>query len=304
MPRTSFGFTTTFMLSLLVAAGCTQAPTPQVVPESPAEPHETSASAPTADESQEGADAEGATAAPEKKDDSVIVIESAKTGRGKSTLWEAAVAARESRKTAQRPVASVTNENLHEYQDAELTFAEPSEEPEIPETTEGEGTADAPGAAEESADDEEPTAADRGEQYWKDLVLDIRLRLRAAVDEIEELEGEVESLRRSFYAEDDPYIRDGRIKPAWDRAIGRLASTRRRVRSLRQELAEALEDGRRAGALAGWLREGIELEPSYEEQREASGEADGGGLSIHESREPDTVEPHELPNTNPDEPPR
>lgn len=301
------GLAFALILGLLATTGCTQAPTPQLLPDASAStpespPEQAVSPEETPDEAGDGQaeQAEDGVETEKESDSSVIVIETGTARGSKRTLWEAAVAAREARKTARPPVASVTNENLHEYQDAELTFAEPSTAPEgDQEDDEAAGEA----ADGEESEAEEPAPERQDEQYWRSLVLDIRLRMRAAFDEIETLDAEVASLRTSFYAEDDPYIRDGQIKPAWDRAIGRLASTRRRVTSLRQELEEALEDGRRAGALAGWLREGIELEPSFEEERAVTGETDGGGLSIHESQELDTVEPDEPSNTTPEDPP-
>jgi len=306
------GLAFALILGLLATTGCTQAPTPQLLPEAststPESPPDQAVSPEeTPDEAGDGQaeqpdQAEDGVEAEKESDPSVIVIETGTARGSKRTLWEAAVAAREARKTARPPVASVTNENLHEYQDAELTFAEPSTAPEG-DQEDDEAAGEAADGEESEAEAEEPAPERQDEQYWRSLVLDIRLRMRAAFDEIEKLDAEVASLRTSFYAEDDPYIRDGQIKPAWDRAIGRLASTRRRVTSLRQELEEALEDGRRAGALAGWLREGIELEPSFEEERSVTGETDGGGLSIHESQELDTVEPAEPSNTTPEDPP-
>jgi hypothetical protein len=71
------------------------------------------------------------------------------------------------------------------------------------------------------------------------------------------------------------------------------------VERLREELADTLDEGRREGALPGWLREGIELEPSFEEE---DGSRDGrveGGLPIHEAEELETVEPNEPPRPNP-----
>src|SRR4029078_9636142 len=77
-----------------------------------------------------------------------------------------------------------------------------------------------------------------------------------------ELEARAASLRTRFYAQDDPYVRDGEIKPAWDPARESLDEAKERARSLEDQLGAVLEEGRQAGALPGWLRDGIELEPS------------------------------------------
>jgi hypothetical protein len=82
------------------------------------------------------------------------------------------------------------------------------------------------------------------------------------VDEIADLERDADGLRRRFYAESDPYVRDTRVKPDWDRVLDRIREMREAAERRRRELVEHLEEGRRAGAMPGWLREGIELEPA------------------------------------------
>src|ERR1700719_3030361 len=59
----------------------------------------------------------------------------------------------------------------------------------------------------------------RDEKYWRGRALEIRQRWRKASDRIKELEEDIGLLRRRFYAQDDPYVRDGQIKPAWDHAL-------------------------------------------------------------------------------------
>jgi hypothetical protein len=102
----------------------------------------------------------------------------------------------------------------------------------------------------------------KDERFWRDRVRGLRQQWAAAVDSIGELEARAASLRTRFYAQDDPYVRDGEIKPAWDKALENLDEARHRARSLEDQLGAVLEEGRQAGALPGWLRDGIELEPS------------------------------------------
>ena len=90
------------------------------------------------------------------------------------------------------------------------------------------------------------------------------MRWRDSVDRVEELEGEVAELRRRFYMEDDPFYRDSQIKPAWDRSLDQLTIAKDEVVAAKEDLDELLEEGRRQGALPGWLREGIEFEPVIE----------------------------------------
>ncbi|MES1210930.1 MAG: hypothetical protein ABUL63_01220, partial [Acidobacteriota bacterium] len=44
----------------------------------------------------------------------------------------------------------------------------------------------------------------------------------------------------------------------------RLEDARAEVEASKQELSELLEEGRTAGALPGWLREGVDEEPKEE----------------------------------------
>ena len=58
----------------------------------------------------------------------------------------------------------------------------------------------------------------------------------AAVDAILELQERTAELRTRFYATDDPYVRDGQVKPAWDQALESLGEARVRARQLEEEL--------------------------------------------------------------------
>lgn len=273
--KTSPSPSTPVLLALVLAlgAGCSQAPapaSPAEVAEAPAASE--SATPDTAPPAAEDEPTEGtarpaeAAAAPAEPDATVIVIERADRVREEKprTLYEASVAARAERAGAEPSTVSITDENLHEFQGKGLTFAEASDGEEAAAAEAGEGEAAAAASTGRTAGEAagEPV---RGESYWRTRVRDLRLALRQAVDELVELEERAASLRRSFYAEDDPYVRDAEIKPAWDRALDRIAGTRRALFRLREELGATLEEGRRAGALPGWLREGMELEPRPDE---------------------------------------
>ena len=102
------------------------------------------------------------------------------------------------------------------------------------------------------------------EEYWRSNALGLRLDWKEAVDQVADLEEEAAGLRRDFYDEDDPFQRDGEIKPAWDRSLEDLSLARKRVGDSAARLDLFLDEGRRAGALPGWLREGAEYEPVEE----------------------------------------
>lgn len=268
-------------VGVLLGTACSQAPPPVVsqVPETPE-------STPDPEPRETGPGEEAP--APDEPDPTVIVIERRadrdRDPKGEAeprSLYEAARAAREERARSGPSRVVITDENLHEFQGEGLTFAEEEEA--------GEGGEE--GAAAEGAGTapEAPPEEARGEAYWRSRVRDLRLALREAVDSLAESEERAASLRRSFYAQDDPYLRDAEIKPAWDRALDRIAETRAAIFRLRDEIDATLEAGRRAGALPGWLREGIELEPEPEELPEPR--QDG----VHEPGEPQVMEIGEEP---------
>ncbi len=172
------------------------------------------------------------------------------------TLAEAAQRERERRQQTGQPIAVITDANLSEHAVGQLTFME--DEAPKPADAAAAGTA----GAEEGPD----------EQYWRERVREIRQRWADTAAQVPTLEERVAELRRRFYEADDAYYRDTRIKPAWDRAIDLIAQARAEAEVHRAELDAALEEGRRAGALPGWLREGIELEPEAAEPERAGAE--------------------------------
>jgi hypothetical protein len=116
-------------------------------------------------------------------------------------------------------------------------------------------------AAAETAAAEPPLEERNPELYWRSRIREARLRWREAVAQVEELQGLAEQLRYDFYATDDPWLRDSSIKPAWDRTLVDLEESRQEVDFQRRTVEAILLEGRRSGALPGWLREGLELEP-------------------------------------------
>ncbi|MEZ5313071.1 MAG: hypothetical protein R2862_05140 [Thermoanaerobaculia bacterium] len=191
----------------------------------------------------------------------VVVIDdpaAEQTAQAPQTLAEAARAEQARRATAKKPVVVLNNSSLTAYgKDQKLTVAEGSE-----------SNVSEPAAAAAAA----VAAAEQNEKYWRERGLEIRQRWRSAHDRIADLQGEAEQLRTRFYSTDDPYVRDGQIKPEWDRALDELDQSRREEERCSQEIERFLLEGRRAGALPGWLREGIELEPAPPERKSPSAE--------------------------------
>jgi hypothetical protein len=242
---------------LLTALGCRGTPEPVVRKEQtpPAVPTPAPATPPAAQPSTPAAP----TKDPKRDDAPVVVDPGEESGATPQTLVEAARAERERRARAGAPVAVITDKNLHEYAaKGQITVADPKEK--------DKKKAAAAKAAAGSAD--QPI---HDEQYWRGHALEIRLRWRAAADEIKRLEQRSTELRQRFYSENDTYVRDNQVKPEWDRVTDRLRQARAEAETAKQELAAFLEQGRRENALPGWLREGEEQEPPTEPVKKKDG---------------------------------
>jgi hypothetical protein len=188
------------------------------------------------------------------------------------SLFAASQAEKQRREEAGESKIVLTNKNLKEYSKGQLTFVEGDEASMGGEVTDREGVV---------AGEEED------EEYWRNRVLEIRLGWRESIDLITELESEVARLRREFYAEDDPFYRDSQIKPAWDEALEDLEQAKRDARQAQLDLERTMDQGHRAGALPGWLREGVEIEPTAEELEELElVPQDNEKEGIHEPSEP------------------
>jgi hypothetical protein len=212
------------------------------------------------------------------------------------TLQQASASERQRRASSDAPVAVITNRSLAELAEgAEVSVisspGDGSAAAAAPAGGGGKGSPPNPGAAGGSAtttaaattaaSTTPPTAAATKaavpaqdavsagltEEYWRGQALKIRLDWKAAVEEVEELQGQVADLRRRFYEEDDPFYRDNEIKPSWDRALDRLQEAKSAAETQERKLTRFLEEGHRSGALPGWLREGVEFEPPATAER-------------------------------------
>jgi len=211
--------------------------TPRAVPAEPAEAPPAAADGPATASPEEGkkgpspntVEIEGQDAATKP---SVSLLEASRTEKAR-------------RAKAQRPRAVITNKTLSQYNKGQLTIADPKSARKVEEPPPQVGGA-------------------RGEEYWKMRGLDIRTRWRESTDRVKELEQSAADWRRRFYGENDATARDLKIKPEWDRTLDELRAARLAVEGAKKDLAQFLDDGRQAGALPGWLREGIDQEPEAE----------------------------------------
>jgi len=182
---------------------------------------------------------------------------------GTKSLVQTAKAERERRTHAGEAVVVINDKTLPNLPKGQLTYAAPAKKKAV--------KPDAPGAD-----------AAHGEQYWRSRALDIRARWKKSADEVKDLEQSAAGWRRRFYAENDPYARDSQIKPEWDRVLDRLGKARAEVDAAKKELEDFQEEGRRAGALPGWLREGTEQEPAAEKKSKQPGTLESKEPSIYQ----------------------
>ncbi len=197
---------------------------------------------------------------PSKPPETVKVIESGDSSSGPKSLAEASRLAKAQKRQATPSVVKITDENISEYASRGDVIV-----------LESEPAAPGPDLGNDEPDDDvldafgEPVSGVRDEEYWRSRALEIRMGWRRTVDRIQDLELESAALRQQFYATDDPYVRDGQIKPAWDRVLDRIQQLEARSEQYELELDTFVEEGRQEGALQGWLNEGWELQPTSEE---------------------------------------
>ncbi len=185
-------------------------------------------------------------------DTSVKVIDpGGKDPRGKPTLLAASRAEKERRATTPRSRIRIDDSNLEAWASkGKVTVAEVKKVDE-----------DAAAASAYQAEKED---------FWRDKARRLRTEWGDLVAEILELEDKVAELRTQFYSEDDPARRDTQIKPEWDMSLDRLSRAKREAARAETAVEDFLEEGRQAGALPGWLREGLDQEPEerpYEREK-------------------------------------
>ena len=238
-----------FLIALLGLgiAGCRGTPQPVVRAEPPAQPPPKAAPAASPSQAPQPAAAPAQAAKPARTVPAVVVDAEAEGEGTPATLIEASRAEKERRAQAGRSATVINDKTLPRYaRKGQITVMDPKKK-------KGAAAASSPAPA---------TAGEvRDEQYWRSRARDIRERWRQAADDARELEQKSAELRQKFYLENDLFVRDNRIKPEWDRVLDRLRQARLDSDAARQELSEFLDQGRAAGAMPGWLREGEEDEP-------------------------------------------
>ncbi len=203
---------------LLTVAGCrgtppTPPPVARAEPTPPTPPPPTVATTPSPQPFASPAPASPPPRDPNRDDAPVVVDPGVDDSNVPKTLAEAARAERERRAEGTPATIVVNDNNLHQLAaKGQITVADPKDR----EKKKGRIVATASAAADPAG---KPL---RDEQYWRSRALEIRVRWRAASDEIKKLEQQSTELRQRFYSENDSFVRDNRIKPEWDRVTDRL----------------------------------------------------------------------------------
>ncbi|HEX3531254.1 MAG TPA: hypothetical protein VH988_29690 [Thermoanaerobaculia bacterium] len=265
MPRLSvYG---AFLLPLAVFSGCsTLPPSPPVV--NRAAPTETTpAPVPEAETTPAPSPAPPLATEPAQKPlgtPGITDVVDPGGDTGTKSLVQTAKAERARRAVAGDSVVVITDKTLPNLPKGQLTYAAPAKKKAVE-------PGDAGGA--DAAHDE---------AYWRSRALDIRTRWKKSAEEVKDLEQSAAGWRRRFYAENDPYARDSHIKPEWDRVLDRLGKARAEVDAAKKELEDFQEEGRRAGALPGWLREGTDQEPVAEKKSKQPGTLESKEPSVYQ----------------------
>ena len=152
----------------------------------------------------------------------------------------------EARRKGVQPAGKVyTNETLR----ADRAPASPS-----PSTATAPGVTPAPQPAGPAVDAkpgaDEPT---KDEKYWRQRLTDERDKLSRAETFAEALQSRINGLTTDFAARDDPFQRN-QISTDRQKALNELDRVRKEIAAHTKAIADIQEEGRKAGAPAGWLR--------------------------------------------------
>ena len=282
------------VLALTLVAACSQQPIPESEAAREVAATRAAAAATEAEQAAEAAAKQERSRSQARKDEpghggTTIVLDPGGAAQAKTPGELAEAARRDRERYGDRSVGELTDDNLAEMASrGKVTFAGAAagEEADAGDAQAG-GEAGEPGAA-AGEDGSDPDTTACGETCWRRRAYELREAWSRSVAEIEELEGRVSDLRWRFYAEDDPWQRDSQIKPAWDRALDELRRAREEAKRYQQRVDDLMDEGRSAGALPGWLREGIELEPKPADE---SAERDSADPVEPRILEDDSVEP-------------
>jgi hypothetical protein len=171
------------------------------------------------------------------------------------TLGDVARKEEERRKTVKAPAKVYTNDNLRNVDP-------PAPSPVVPSSLAGQaaGSAAPPAApapsdaaAQAAPGAGTPEAGVRDEKYWRGRIDAARAALTRSETFVEALQSRVNALSADFVNRDDPAQRNV-IAADRQKALAELDRVKQEIAQHQKAIAAAQEEGRRAGAPAGWLR--------------------------------------------------
>jgi hypothetical protein len=144
-----------------------------------------------------------------------------------------------------------TNDNVRNDRPAPPAPSAAAPSPGTPSTTPADPKA---GEAAKAAPAPEAAATEKkDEAYWRARIQTERDALSRAQMFAEALQSRINGLSADFTARDDPAQRSAIAKDR-EKALGELERVRKEIQDHTKALATVQEDGRKAGAPAGWLR--------------------------------------------------
>lgn len=165
------------------------------------------------------------------------------------SLVEAAKKEKERRAKVSKPSKVINNETITEYlKGKEYT----------PGTIEqaGEASAASSEAKSPKSKEEEYTGPTdlygRNESYWRNRIQEAKDRIKALESEAENLQSQMNAMRRAFYAIDDPNQRE-LLNVQINKTFELIDKNKAELEEAKKELENIREEGRKSGALPGWI---------------------------------------------------
>ncbi len=165
------------------------------------------------------------------------------------SLAEIAKKEKERREKIKTPGKVITNETIQDHLQGKGnvpgTLEQGSEEATSEES--GEKTESKETGAGEITDLEGNT-----ESYWRNRIRSAQQRITDLEKQVDNIQSKLNALQMSFYTIDDPNQRQ-LLNTEIDKAFEELAQAKADLENAKQELEDTREEGRRKGALPGWI---------------------------------------------------
>lgn len=173
------------------------------------------------------------------------------------SLADIAKKEKERREKIKTPAKVITNETVQEHLQGKGnppgTIMQPSEEGAESDTTSIPTIATQEESTKSEKASSEPTDMEgNNESYWRSKIQDAKERITNMEKQVDDLQLRLNSLQMSFYAMDDPNQRQ-LLNVEIDKTFEMLAKAKDDLQKAKQDLEDIKEEGRRKGALPGWI---------------------------------------------------